>query len=276
MSDYQQIAVDQPRPKVMRVTLNRPEKLNATTALMMQELAAFFTSVKRDAETHVVVLRGAGRAFCAGHDLKEVPEREPYALSRDEWFIEQKAVFDDMDLYRRMIAEVPQPVIAQIHGYCYTVGIELSMSCDLVYASDDLKMPIRMAGGAGRYIHMLPWLVGVRKAKEILFRGSVITGEEAYRLGIANGVAPKDELDDYVLAIAEQIGRVPLEFLALDKQATNKCLDLMGARDAIDYSATLHAVSHRTPAGLAQFEGLYLSGDWRKAAQERDARYVNG
>jgi enoyl-CoA hydratase len=276
MSEYQQIAVDKPRPKVARVTLNRPEKLNATTMLMMQELGTFFRMVKRDADTHVVIVRGAGRAFCAGHDLKEVPEREPYALSHDEWFIEQKAVFDDIDMYRRMIADAPQPVIAQIHGHVYTVGIELAMSCDLVYAADDLKMPIRLAGGAGRYIHLLPWLVGIRRAKEILFRGSVITGEEAARLGIANGVIPRAELDDHVLQVAEQIGRVPLEFLALDKQATNKSLDLMGARDAIDYSATLHAVSHRTAPGLAQFEGLYLSGDWRKAAQERDSRYSGG
>jgi len=131
-----------------------------------------------------------------------------------------------------------------------------------------------MGGGAGRYIHLIPWLTGVRKAKEILFTGRMISGEEAYRLGLANGVVPLADLEAHVLSMAEQISKVPMEFLALDKQALNKCLDLMGARDAIDYSATLHAVSHRSGAGLAQEEALYKSKNWRSAVEERDSRYL--
>lgn len=147
------------------------------------------------------------------------------------------------------------------------------MSCDLVYVADDLKLAVRMAGGGGRYIHMIPWLAGIRRAKEIVFTGAVISGDEAYRIGLANGVVPLDKLDEHVLGVAEQIAKVPLEFLALDKQAMNKCLDLMGARDGMEYSATLHAVSHMSKAGLAQEEALYHSDDWKKSVEARDARY---
>lgn len=273
MKDYTQIVIDKPVEKVSRVTLNRPEKLNATTDVMMAELVDAFRQMKRDQDTKVIILRGAGRAFCAGHDLNEIPEREPYALGFDHWFIEQKAVFDDQDMYRNMFANVPQPVIAQVQGHCYTMGIEFAMSCDLVYVADNLQLAVRLGGGAGRYIHLIPWVTGVRKAKEILFTGRMIDGEEAYRLGLANGVVPLDELEQHVLSVAEQISKVPMEFLALDKQALNKCLDFMGARDAIDYSATLHAVSHRSAAGLAQEEALYQSRDWRRAVKERNERY---
>lgn len=274
MSKYEQVAVDKPGPAVTRITLNRPEKLNATTAVMNAELEDAFKQVKRDPETRVVILRGAGRAFCAGHDINEIPEREPYALSFDKWFIEQKAVYDDIDFYRRLIVEIPQPVIAQVQGHCYTVGIEMAMSCDLVYVADDLKLAVRLAGGAGRYIHMIPWLAGIRRAKEIVFTGETISGEEAYRLGLANKVIPVDQLESHVLAVAEQISKVPFEFLALDKQAMNKCLDFMGMRDALEYSATIHAVSHRSQAGLAQEEALYHSADWRKGVSERNSRYA--
>ncbi len=273
MSEYTQILVDKPRSNVTRVTLNRPQKQNATNMTMMAELLKAFKDIKRDSETRAVILRGAGRAFCAGHDINEAIEREPYALSFDRWFIEQKAVLDDIDTCRRMMTEIPQPVIAQVQGHCYTVGIELAMSCDLVYVADDLKLAVRMAGGGGRYIHMIPWLAGIRRAKEIVFTGAVISGDEAYRIGLANGVVRLDKLDEHVLGVAEQIAKVPLEFLALDKQAMNKCLDLMGARDGMEYSATLHAVSHMSKAGLAQEEALYHSDDWKKSVEARDARY---
>jgi enoyl-CoA hydratase len=274
VTDYQQILVDHPSARVARITLNRPDKLNAMTEPMLHELIDVFGRIKTDSSTHVVILRGAGRSFCAGHDVNELPDRGTFAVQQP-WFLEQQVVFTHAELWRNMFWSLAQPVIAAVQGYCLTIGIEWAMNCDLVYVADDLKLGLRMAGGSGRYTHLLPWLVGVRKAKELMFTGHYVNGEEAVRFGIANAVVPAAELDAHVLKVAEQIARVPLEFLAIDKQATNKCLDLMGVREAIEYSDVLHAVSHLTPAAEALHEGIYKSDEWRKAVQERDSRYAD-
>ena len=259
--------------RVATVTLNRPQKLNAINDQMSAEIDSAFRGIKRNQDVSVVLLKAAGKSFCAGHDVNEIPHRDPFVES-DPWFDEQKIVFDEIERYRDLMWSLPQPVIAQVHGHCYTVGVELAMQCDLVYACTDTKMAVRPSGGAARYLHMWPWLAGVRKTKELLFTGRLLSGEELVQFGIANDVFTPEDIDDKVRAVAEQIARVPLTFLALEKQGLNKCFDLMGVREAVEFSATLHAIGHRTPEGLAQTAGIYKSDDWREAVRVRDARYA--
>ena len=97
---------------------------------------------------------------------------------------------------------------------------------------------------------MWPWLIGVRKTKELLYTGKYLSGPEAAQYGMVNESMPLAELNDYVLSVAQQIAQIPLSFLALEKQATNKCFDLMGAREGQEYAATIHSMAHRTDAGL--------------------------
>jgi enoyl-CoA hydratase len=235
--------------QVATVTLNRPEKLNATTRPMMARLDEIFTEIPTRTDISVVILRGAGRAFCAGHDVSEHLPKPPFALG-DPLINEQRWVYSSLNQYRRWFWDIPQPVIAEVQGYALTVGLEMAMQCDLVYASEDAKMCWRPVSGSGRYMHMWPWLVGVRRTKELLFTGRYITGEEA----------------------AEQISRVPLAFLALEKQATNKCFDFMGAREGQEYAATVHAMCHRTEDGIRITDETYVE-DWRSKIAERDERY---
>lgn len=257
--------------KVATVTLNRPQKLNATNQKMMAQLSNLFQEIKTRADVSVVVLKGAGRAFCSGHDVSEKSVKPPYALS-DPLLNEQRWVMDAYKYLREMFWEIPQPIIAQVHGYCFTIGIELAMYCDLVYVSDDLRIGWRPISGSGRYMHMWPWLIGVRKAKELLYTGRYISGTEAAEYGMVNASMPLAELDGYVKSVAEQIAQVPLSFLAIEKQTTNKCWDLMGAREGQEYSATLHSMAHRTEDGVHITDATYTA-NWKQKLKERDGMY---
>jgi enoyl-CoA hydratase len=257
--------------KVATVTLNRPEKLNATTQPMMRRLKEIFTEIPTRSDISVVILKGAGRAFCAGHDVSEHIAKPPFATG-DPLINEQRWVYSSLNNYRTWLWDIPQPVIAQVQGYALTVGLELAMQCDLVYAAEDTKMCWRPVSGSGRYMHMWPWLIGVRRAKELLFTGRYIDGREAAEIGMINAAVPADELEARVRSTAEQIARVPLTFLALEKQATNKCFDLMGAREGQEYAATVHAMAHRTQDGIRITDETYTD-DWKDKIAERDERY---
>jgi enoyl-CoA hydratase len=259
---------------VATVTLNRPEKLNAMNEQMNKDIITVFTHIKVRTDISVVILKGAGRSFCAGHDLNEWVPEPPYALG-GEFFLEQRKVFERFKKYRTLLWELPQPVICQIQGHCLTTGIELSMNCDLVVVADDAKIAIRTVGGGGLYFHLWPWLIGVRKTKELVFTGRWVSGVEAERLGMANASVPADELDAKVQEMAEQIARVPLAFLWLDKQCANKCFDEQGLYNGVEYSATMHAMSHLTDESHLLSEGL-KSSEWKAAVAQRDARYQNG
>lgn len=259
--------------RVATVTLSRPAKLNATTQPMMAQLRAIFAEIPARPDITVVILKGAGRAFCAGHDVGEHIEKPPYA-TQDPLLNEQRWVFQTLTDLRHMFWEIPQPVIAQVHGYALTVGLEMAMHCDLVYAAEDTRMGWRPVSGSGRYFHMWPWLIGVRKAKELLYTGRYITGTEAAELGMINAALPLDELEDHVRAVAQQIAKVPLAFLAIEKQTTNKCWDLMGAREGMEYAATTHAMAHRTEDGIQLTESTYVE-NWRDKIRERDEMYEN-
>lgn len=264
--------------RIATVTLNRPQKLNATTQPMMALLLEIFAGIKARQDVSVVILKGAGRAFCAGHDMQEIIQKPPHAVA-DEILREQRWVYDSYKELREMLWEIPQPVIAQVHGYAMTVGIELAMYCDLVYASTDLKIGWRPVGGSGRYMHMWPWLIGVRRTKELLYTGRYLSGEEAAAMGMVNAALPPDALEAHVLSIARQIAQVPLSFLSIEKQTTNKCFDLMGAREGQEFAATMHAIAHHTEAGLKMVESVYAQesgASVKQRAGERDRKYQAG
>lgn len=270
MTQYETIMFDV-SDKIATVTLNRPEKLNAFIKLMTDELVTVFQDIKGRADISVVILKGAGRSFSSGHDVTSWEEHPPFAVE-GQFFDEQVNIINRWDRYRKMLWDIPQPVIAQVQGYCLTVGLELAMNCDLVVAADDAKFSWRALGGGGLYMHLWPWLVGVRKTKELLYTGRYVSGTEAESLGMVNKALPLAELDDFVREMATQIAKVPADQLALDKQGTNKCLELMGAREGVDYSLVLHAVSHTTEASRQLVEVMH-SSEWKQGVKARDSRY---
>ncbi len=232
---------------VGHLVLNRPEKLNALTRQMNQEFNDAINAVERDPEIKVLIIKGAGRAFCAGHDIGEPEIEEPYALT-GALFKDRRSTFDTTNKELFRLWELPQPIIAQVHGYCLVWGLKIAMNSDLVIAADDATFGYRPLGGAARLDGLWPWLIGMRQTKELLFTGEYFSGKQAAQMGMINRSVPPDQLEEHVEDLARKIAKLPLEILALNKAAVNKCYEMMGLREAVAYSLELHVMAHDLPA----------------------------
>jgi enoyl-CoA hydratase len=182
---------------VATLTLNRPDKLNALNPAMFVELRGHLDAIADDESVRCIVLTGAGRAFCAGHDLEAIASHEP-APSRH---FEPETV----DALERL----PQPTIARIHGHCYTGGLEVALACDLLIASESARLGdthgqwglVPIWGMSVR----LPERVGRSTAKELMFTSRRISGSEAAEIGLVDRCVPDTDLDATVAALATEI-----------------------------------------------------------------------
>ncbi|HTY82290.1 MAG TPA: enoyl-CoA hydratase/isomerase family protein [Dehalococcoidales bacterium] len=219
MSKYQTIIYEK-KDGVARITLNRPEAMNALNRTMFCEIGDALDDAERDVMARVVVVKGAGRAFCAGVDLKFATE-------------ELKTLQDQQDLFRlgnQMALEkmegLSKPVIAQVHGPCLAGGFEMMLAADIVIAADDAKIAdqhinVGLFGGGG-CVYRLALLVGMRKAKELVLTGRRLSGKEAADMGIVNKSVPPDKLESAVNELcAELMTKSPVA-LRLSKWYINK------------------------------------------------------
>jgi enoyl-CoA hydratase len=255
---------------VRRLTLNRPASLNALSGELMDALDEAFAAAADDDEVRVVILRGAGRAFCAGYDLKQ--DAEEGTKDAAEWHREL-----DRDTRRLLrILELPKPVIASVHSYCLAGGMDLMLACDLALAAEDAIFGyVDIRFGSGIVSMFLPWIVGVRAAKELVFTGEDrFPATEAHRIGLVNRVVPRDELDDATLAIADEIARNEPFVVRTMKASINRVWQLAGLRAALDANTELDVMieTANLPARdefrrITQEEGLKAAIAWR------DARY---
>ncbi|MBE1576422.1 enoyl-CoA hydratase/isomerase family protein [Amycolatopsis roodepoortensis] len=199
------------------IWLNRPERLNAVVAELVDDLLeALDAAAKSDARA--VVLAGRGRAFCAGHDLKEPT---PPGDSRPR--------LDRLQDVTRRLRGLRQPVIAAVHGYAIGAGAEFAMGCDLILAAEDavfafpeVSLGLSVTGAASR---LLPLLVGPLKAKELLLLGERVSGTEAAELGLVNAALPVDDLMDTALAWAAKIAAHPAAAATMAKRALDSGID---------------------------------------------------
>ena len=255
---------------VRRLTLNRPTSLNALSGELMDALDEAFAAAANDDEVRVVILRGAGRAFCAGYDLKQ--DAEEGTKDAAEWHREL-----DRDTRRLLrILELPKPVIASVHSYCLAGGTDLMLACDLAVASDDALFGyVDIRFGSGIVSMFLPWVVGVRAAKELVFTGEDrIPAAEALRIGLVNRVVPRDQLDDATMALADEIASNEPFVVRTMKASINRVWQLAGLRAALDANTELDVMieTANLPARdefrrITQEEGLKAAIAWR------DARY---
>ena len=255
---------------VRRLTLNRPDSLNALSGDLMDALDDAFDAAAADDDVRVVILRGAGRAFCAGYDLKQ--DAEEGTKDAAEWHREL-----DRDTRRLLrILELPKPVIASVHSYCLAGGLDLMLACDLaVVAEDALFGYVDIRFGSGIVSMFLPWIVGVRTAKELVFTGEDrIPAPEAHRIGLVNRVVPRNELDDATLALADEIARNEPFVVRTMKASINRVWQIAGLRAALDANTELDVMieTANLPARdefrrITQEEGLKAAIAWR------DARY---
>ncbi|MFS2201583.1 enoyl-CoA hydratase [Pseudomonas sp. Pseusp3] len=241
---------------VALVTMNRPEYHNAQNSQMTYALDAAFRRACDDDEVKVIVLRGAGKHFSAGHDIG-TPGRDV-----DKTFDRASLWYDhvnkpggeflyarEQEVYLGMCRrwrEMPKPTIAMVQGACIAGGLMLAWVCDLIVASEDAYFadPVVRMGIPGveyfAHVHEL----NPRIAKEFLFLGERMPAPRAYQMGMLNRVVPRDELEQQTLDIAGRIAQMPRLGLQLSKQAVNNAEDLMGKRATMDMVFGLHHFAH--------------------------------
>jgi enoyl-CoA hydratase len=253
---------------VRRLTLNRPEALNALDHRVMDALEREIAAAGADDAVSVVILRGAGRAFCAGYDLAE--DAAGGELDARAWHHALKVDTDRM----LSILDCPKPVIASVHSYCLAGGTDLMLACDLAVAADDAYFGyVDVRFGSGVVSMFLPWVVGVRKAKELLFTGEDrVSAQEALRIGLVNRVVPRDELDDATLALAREIAKNEPFVIQTTKRAVNRAWDVAGFRQAMEANVELDVMieTANLPARdefrrITQEQGLKAAIAWRDA-----------
>jgi enoyl-CoA hydratase/carnithine racemase len=258
------------RERVALITLNRPEYANAQNSAMTYALDAAFARAVNDDDVAVLVLAGAGKHFCAGHDIG-TPERDAdRSFDREAvlwWDHVGKDGADaryarEMEVYLGMCRrwrEIPKPSVAMVHGACIAGGLMLAWVCDLIVAADDAFFadPVVKMGIPGVEYFAHPWVLGSRFAKEVLFTGERFGAERAYQVGMVSRVVPRADLEATAFELAGQIGQMPRFGLALAKRAVNQCEDLMGLRPGMDSVFGLHHVAH---AHNAEVSGHSLAG----------------
>jgi enoyl-CoA hydratase len=259
---------------VRRLTLDRPDVLNALSSELVEALSDALGRAASDDQVRVLILRGAGRAFSAGYDLKEEAEREAREGRLDvaAWRRElQHSVDRMMELF-----DHPKPVIAQVHGYCLAGGCDLMMMCDLAVASEDAvfgEPEIRF--GSGVVTMVMPWLVGARKSKELLFTGEDrIPADEALRIGLVNRVVPADRLDEETLDLARRIAVLDPVGVSLTKRAINRGWEIAGFREALQANVDIDAVIEAAEVPeRKEFNRIRAERGLKAAIEWRDARF---
>jgi enoyl-CoA hydratase len=260
--------------RIARLTLNRPRRLNAIDDAMPAALAAGVAEANRDDRVHVIVLAGAGRAFCAGYDLKRYAEApRPVPWSQDmpwdplvdfQGMAANTACF--MSLWRSL-----KPVICKVHGYAVAGGSDIALCCDVIVAAEDARIgypPARVWGCPTTA--MWVYRVGAERAKRLLLTGDLVTGAEAARIGLVSEAVPAAELDAAVERLAARMAGVPRNQLMMQKLMVNQAYDNMGLASTQTLATLFDGIARHTPEGIA-FKARAEQVGFKQAVQERDS-----
>jgi enoyl-CoA hydratase len=206
------------RGRILVLTLDRPDALNAVNAELHAELARIFADVRHDPDADIVVLTGRGRAFCAGGDIDWMQAAiDDPALFEETGRQAKDIVFGQLDL--------DKPLICRLNGHATGLGASLALLCDVVIAQEHAKIgdphvPVGLVAGDGGAL-IWPQLVGYAKARHYLFTGEPMTATEAERIGLITRVVPEAELDAAVYGLAERLAALPRKALQWTKVVTN-------------------------------------------------------
>ena len=255
-TEEQDIVLYEAREGVAWITMNRPQYHNAQNGKMTYLLDDAFKKAVADDEVKVIVLRGEGKHFSAGHDIG-TPGRDVH-LSQDRvtmWydhadkeggeFLYVREAEAYLGMCRRW-REIPKPTIAAVQGACIAGGLMLAWVCDLIVATDDAYFsdPVVRMGIPGVEYFAHPYELNPRIAKEFLFTGNKMGAERAYQMGMVNQISTRDTLTADVEALAMKIAAMPRLGLALTKQAINNVEELQGKRSAMEAAFAWHHFTH--------------------------------
>ena len=277
-----QIDKDPVEPRIARLQLNRPEKLNAIGSAMPGEIRQAVAWAEADDEVHVIIVEGAGRAFCAGYDLNEYAQGAGPLGMADHPCRQEKSPWDPMVDYAFMkrctddfmsLWRCSKPTIAKVHGYAVAGGSDIALCCDLLVMADDASigyMPTRVWGCPTTA--MWAYRVGAVRAKQLMFTGDTIKGMQAAEWGLANVSVPAENLDQATFALAKRISGVPRSHLMMHKLVVNQVWMSMGLEQSQMFATVFDGITRHNPEGLwfrrqAQVEGFKSAVEWRDSGR---------
>ena len=255
------------------ISLNRPQRLNAMNQAMLEELNQAANRAEQDKTVHAVVLTGAGTAFSSGFDLKAQAENTPQGI--DEWRPVLRRNFDACMSFWHLA----KPTVAAVHGPALAGACELAMACDITISDETgIFGEPELRFGAGIVVMLLPWMVGPKRAKEIILLGlDNISASEAKEMGLINRVVPKGEDFKTALSIAKKLSRIDPPLLTQTKQALNNSYSIMGMEKALE--SALETDTQIEGEGMptktkflqiARDQGLRTAITWRDSLSEDD------
>lgn len=273
--------------RVARITLNRPEKMNALSQELLFEWSDALHEFEADDSVRAIIVKGAGRTFSAGYDLaparggadavvrryKQRDETGRRLLMGIRTGMQQ---ITDIHMYFWNMAKV---TVAQVHGHCLAGGCELAMMADFVTAADDANFghPGLRGLGTSRTGVIWPLVIGMRKAKELYYTGDSISGQEAERIGMINHAWPKDELEERTLALADRVATMSADHLAILKLNMNRFYENMGIYSSVRSSTDMDAAGQFTEHSYAwqdhMRQGAESGGGLKEALEWRDSPY---
>ncbi len=268
---------DRRNPRIARITLNRPERLNAISPQMPGEIRRAVQLANDDDEVHAIVVQGAGRVFCAGYDMKESAERP----GDHEW-LQTEMPWDPMVDYRWMKGATDdimslwrsyKPTICRVQQYAVAGGSDIALSCDLLVMEKTARigyMPTRVWGCPSTAM----WLyrVGMQRAKRLLFTGDTIDGATAKEWGLAIDAVEPHELDAAVDALADRISGVPRSMLMMQKLMINQAYENMGLASTQMIATVFDGITRHNPEGVwfrahAEKHGFHSAVEWRDSGR---------
>ena len=264
------------------VTLDRPDKRNALNRTLLRELREAMLEADDRRAVHCVVLRGAGKDFCAGYDVTPAPAanqdydaslyRQPGAISvaDDSWRLErnQSDILSIFDMHK--------PVIAMVHGNCVAGGTDLALCCDMVIAASNARIgfPATRAMGTPP-MHMWLYSIGPQWAKRLLLTGDMLSGRDAAKVGLVMKAVAPDKLEAEVRTLAARMAMIHPDLLAGNKRIVNMGLELMGARILQRFAAETDARAHQSDA-VKEFGRVAREEGLSTAFRKRDQPFGDG
>ena len=262
--------------RVATITLNRPERLNAISARMPSEIAAAVERANADDEVHVIVLRGAGRAFCSGYDLKDFAEKPGENVGAQDptkawdpmadYYMMSRCTRDFMSLWRSH-----KPTLAVLHGDAVAGGSDIALCCDLVVMADEARIgypPARVWGCPTTA--MWVYRLGPERAKRMLFTGDLVHGPEAKALGLVLDSVPAEKLEARVQSLVDRMSGVPRNQLMMQKMVINQAIDSMGLAQTQMFATVFDGITRHSPEGV-WFKQRAEAVGFKQAVRERDS-----
>ncbi|MCW2495325.1 enoyl-CoA hydratase-related protein [Jatrophihabitans sp.] len=266
--------------RIATITLNRPERRNALSPALRNELVCALKAAEVDDEVTLVLLQGAGTAFCAGYDMNSYAgnEAEP----------ERPAGWNHSPLFESWTGQFPRsclrdwftiwdllkPVVAKIHGFCLAGGSEIMSMCDIVFAADDTLIgypPTRAQSTPD--IEYFPWKMSMAQAKYLQLTGNSVTGKRAAEIGWIAKSFPAPELDDQVARELRAMAQLHPAMLAANKQALNQSYETMGIRAAMQAAVPWYALARSFRPGAGEFQQLAAAEGLKAALAWRDGPF---